>query len=71
MKRAIFLALQLASHLAYMILLPLFIFGGGGLLLDRKLHTLPTYLLVGVVIAFLITLYWMRQKLREIIESIK
>lgn len=51
-------ALQFVSRLAYMVIIPLFLFGGLGLAADRHFHTLPLFLLIGVGVAFGLTMYW-------------
>lgn len=68
-KRPLLLALEIASHLAYMIIVPLLLLGGLGLLLDRRFGTLPLYLLAGVVIALIITLFWIKKRLLNIIKA--
>lgn len=68
--KSLLLTVQVAAHLAYMVVIPLAIFGGLGLYLDRRLETLPLYLLIGIGIAFAVTLVWMRQRLRAIIVSL-
>lgn len=68
-QKSLLLTFQFAGHLAYMVLLPLFIFGGLGLLIDRQLATVPTFLFVGIGIAFITTIYWMKTRLHEIIKQ--
>lgn len=65
-KTGLILALRIASQLAYMVLIPLFIFGGLGLLADRQFGSLPKLLLVGIGIAFAATIYWINRRFREV-----
>lgn len=69
-KQAFFLTLQIATHLAYMVVLPIFVFGGLGLWLDRQLGTLPQYLLIGIGVAFVVTTLWLVKRLKNIIEKV-
>lgn len=69
MKKSLLLAIQLASHLAYMILIPLFVFGGTGLLADRYFTTTPRYLFIGLAIGFVVTTYWINKQLRNIVAA--
>ena len=68
-KKSLLLAIQLAFHLDYMALIPLILFGGLGLVLDRQEHTLPRFLLIGITLAFVTTMYWIATRLREIIKN--
>ncbi len=69
-QKSLLLTVQLAGHLAYMVLIPIVIFGGLGLIADRRFGTTPLYILIGIGAAFVSTLYWMKVRLREIIISI-
>ena len=66
-KESLFFVLAIAGHLAYMVLIPLFVFGGLGLAADRTLGTLPLCLLIGIGLALITTLYWMATRLKRII----
>lgn len=68
MTKGLILALRIAGHLAYMVVIPLFLFGGIGLLADRRWHTLPLYLLVGIGLALVVTLYWVKKQLTNLIK---
>jgi hypothetical protein len=70
MKRSLLLTLQVAGHLAYMVLIPIVLLGGSGLWLDRQLGTLPQYLLIGIAAAFVVTIYWLNVQLRRIISEL-
>lgn len=62
------MALQIGSHLAYMILIPILLWGSLGLFIDRQLGTLPGYLLISIGLALSTTIYWIAKRLRTIIE---
>lgn len=67
-RNPLFMAVYIGTHLAYMVLVPLFIFGGLGLYFDHQADTLPRYLLIGIALAFACTIFWMSKRFREIIE---
>lgn len=69
LSRTLLITLQIASHLAYMVIIPLAILGGLGLWLDRQFDTLPIFLLIGIALAFTSTMLWMSKRLRPIIEQ--
>lgn len=46
--------LALASQLGATLAGPFVVFIGGGVLLDRKVHTSPIFLLIGIVIGFIV-----------------
>lgn len=71
MNKSTAMALTVAAHVAYMVLIPLVVLGGLGLLADREFHTLPRLLLVGLAVAFSLTVYWLVKMLRPIIETIQ
>lgn len=68
-QKSLLLTIRLAGHLAYMVVLPLFFFGGAGLLLDRQFDSIPKFLLIGIGIAFILTMYWIKARLHEIINA--
>lgn len=70
MKQALQYTLALSMHVAYMVIIPIFVFGGGGLWLDKHFNTSPLYLIIGLVIAFATTIYWMVRQLKVIIRSL-
>jgi F0F1-type ATP synthase assembly protein I len=69
MQKSLLYALQLASHLAYMVVIPLLIFGGLGLALDQRYGTIPSFLLVGIGLAFVSTVFWIKRSIKEIVEA--
>ncbi len=69
MSQSFLVAIQIASHLAYMVVLPLFVFGGLGLLADRQFNSLPQYLLIGIGVAFGVTTWWMIARFKDIVSK--
>ncbi len=70
MNKTLALALAIAGHLAYMVVVPLLVLGGLGLWADRSFDTLPRYLFVGIVLAFVTTIYWLSQRLAAITKQL-
>ncbi len=68
---ALWTALGLAWELGYVIALPLVIFALVGRWLDHRWGTSPLMILVGVVVAFIITSIWLATKLKEITKEMK
>jgi hypothetical protein len=66
----LYLAIQVAFHLAYMVVIPLFLFGGLGLWLDKTNGTTPFFLFIGIGIALAATLIWITKQLKKITEAI-
>ncbi len=54
-KSAMWLALDVAWELGYIIVIPIVIMGAGGAYADKKFGTSPLFLLIGILIAFIIT----------------
>lgn len=65
-QKSFLLAWQVASQLAYMVIIPIFIFGGIGLWLDFNYKSSPICLLVGIGIALAVTLFWIIKKFKQI-----
>lgn len=70
LKPSVLIALSIASRLAIMVVLPLLVLGGGGLLLDRSAGTLPRYLFIGIGVAFAVTIYWMSKQFKHVVTTI-
>ncbi len=60
-------ALGLAWNLGYMIVIPILIFGVGGVVLDKKLDSFPIFVFVGFVLAMTISLGVVYLKTKDII----
>ena len=61
----------LALNLGYMIVIPILIFGIGGVLLDKKLDSFPIFVLVGFFLAMTSALTIVFVKMKEIMAGIK
>lgn len=60
-------ALELAWNLGYMIVVPILVFGIGGVFLDKKLDSFPLFVVVGFVLAMTISLGVVYVKTKDII----
>lgn len=65
------MALNLAWELGYVIALPLVGLALLGRWLDRRWESSPLMLLVGVVVAFIITSIWLFIKIKELTRQLK
>jgi F0F1-type ATP synthase assembly protein I len=63
---SLFLSLRLAWNLGFIIALPVVIFGFGGAYLDKYLKTSPLFVLIGFVLAVLISGIGVYRKVKEI-----
>ncbi len=54
-KSAMWLALDIAWELGYIIVIPIVILGVGGAYADKKFGTSPLFILIGIVVAFILT----------------
>jgi F0F1-type ATP synthase assembly protein I len=62
-------AYGLALTLGYMIIVPIMIFGVGGVLLDKWLNTFPIFIFVGFVLAMTSGLIVVYRKTKDIIAG--
>lgn len=62
-------AYSLALSLGYMIIIPILIFGVGGVLLDKYLNSFPIFVLVGFFLAMTSSLLIVYMKTKEIITK--
>ncbi|OGJ42374.1 hypothetical protein A3B60_02550 [Candidatus Peregrinibacteria bacterium RIFCSPLOWO2_01_FULL_39_12] len=62
-------AYGLALTLGYMIIVPILIFGVGGVLLDKWLNTFPIFIFVGFVLAMTSGLIVVYRKTKDIIAG--
>lgn len=69
MKDTVWGALNLVFELGYMIAIPIVVLGFGGALLDKKYDTSPLFILIGIVIAVLISSIAVYKKIKEISEE--
>ena len=63
------LGLKFASELGYMIALPAVIFGFGGAYLDKMFHTTPLFIVIGLALAFTISMFGVIRKVKEIVAA--
>ncbi|MBI3626777.1 AtpZ/AtpI family protein [Candidatus Uhrbacteria bacterium] len=74
-ENSAWLTLKLLGDIGFLVAVPLVIFGLGGRLLDKKLHTAPWLMLAGLVISLIITSISIYKKtstiLRELDEELK
>lgn len=61
---------SLALNIGFMIIIPILIFGIGGVLLDKYLETFPIFVLVGFFLAMASGLLIVYKKSKDIIESL-
>ena len=62
-------AYGLALTLGYMIIVPILLFGVGGVLLDKWLNTFPIFIFVGFVLAMTSGLIIVYKKTKDIITN--
>ncbi|MFA4818545.1 MAG: AtpZ/AtpI family protein [Patescibacteria group bacterium] len=62
-------ALNLAWELGYTIALPLVALAVGGRLLDKYLNTSPLWLLVGVLVSIVVTIWLIYRKVNVVLEQ--
>ena len=62
-------AYELALNLGFMIVIPVLIFGIGGVLLDKKLNSFPIFVLVGFVLSMTSGLMIVYVKTKDIIAN--
>lgn len=62
-------AYSLALSLGYMIVIPILIFGVGGVLLDKKLDSFPIFILIGFFFAMTSALLIVYIKTKDIISQ--
>ncbi|HAI98455.1 TPA: hypothetical protein DCL30_02835 [Candidatus Peribacteria bacterium] len=68
---SIFLAVRLAWDLGFIIAIPIAVLGFGGAYLDRTFGTSPLLLLIGFVLAIVITTVGLKRKLKTILSPSK
>lgn len=64
-------AYELALTLGYMIIVPILIFGVGGVFLDKWLNTFPIFIFVGFILAMTSGLIIVYKKTKDIISQYK
>ncbi|TSC79935.1 MAG: Uncharacterized protein G01um101425_412 [Candidatus Peregrinibacteria bacterium Gr01-1014_25] len=67
-KKALWMALNLAWELGFLIAVPAFVFGFGGAYLDQKWETSPWIALAGLFLAFTISAITIVKRVREVMR---
>ncbi len=68
---ALWMSLNLAWELGYVIAIPLVCLALLGRWLDHRWGSSPVMILVGVVVAFIITSVWLSTKIKELTQELK
>lgn len=66
MKNSLWQALNLAWELGYLIALPIAVLGFGGAWLDKKLGTIPLFLLIGIITSVIFSSIAIYRKIKTI-----
>ncbi len=69
-RSAMWLALDVAYQLGYLIALPIVVLGFGGAWMDKKFLTSPLFLLIGITLSFTITTIGAFRKIKDITDKI-
>lgn len=69
-QSAMWMALQVAYELGYLIALPIVILGIGGAWMDKKFATSPLFILIGITLSFIITSIGVFRKITIITDKI-
>ena len=64
-----FYALSLVGQVGYAVAIPLLIFTGGGVLLDKQFGTKPTYTLVGLIVGMVVSFFSLYQLLKPFLTK--
>lgn len=66
---SLLMSLNLAFELGYIIALPAALFGFLGAFVDKRMETSPLFIILGFVLAFVISAFTVWQKVRAIIRE--
>lgn len=69
-KSAMWLALDIAWELGYIVVIPIVALGFAGAYADKKFGTSPLFLFIGIIIAFTITSVAAFRKIKAITQEI-
>lgn len=64
------LALDVAWELGYIVVIPIVVLGAGGAYADKKFGTSPLFLFIGIIIAFTVTSIAAYRKIKVITQEI-
>lgn len=62
-------AYELALTLGYMIIIPILVFGVGGVILDKYLNTTPIFIFAGFVLAMTASMVIVYVKMKDMVVS--
>ena len=65
----LWMVLDLAWSLGYMIVLPLIIFGLGGRWIDAKTESFPLFFILGLLLAIVSTSVWVAGRMKTLIKA--
>lgn len=68
-RSALWLALDIAYQLGYLIALPIVILGFAGAYADKHFGTSPTFILTGITLSFIITSIGAYRKIKDITDT--
>lgn len=68
-QEKVWIAYGLALNLGYMIVIPILVFGIGGVFLDKYLNTFPIFIFVGFVLAVTASMLIVYVKMKDIITA--
>lgn len=69
-KSAMWLALDVAWELGYIVVIPIVVLGFAGAYADKKFETSPLFLFIGIIIAFTVTSIAAYRKIKVITQEI-
>lgn len=68
-EQRVWTAYGLALNLGYMIIVPILIFGIGGVILDKYLGSTPLFIFVGFILAMTISMLIVYMKMKDIVVT--
>ncbi|MFZ2154219.1 MAG: AtpZ/AtpI family protein [Candidatus Moraniibacteriota bacterium] len=60
---------SLAFELGYIVAIPIVLLALAGRMIDKKIDSAPWFLLLGIVIAIIVSTYWIYKKTAAIIDN--
>lgn len=60
---------SLAFELGYIVAIPIVLLALAGRMIDKKMDSAPWFLLLGIVIAIIVSTYWIYKKTAAIIDN--
>ncbi|MFA6991755.1 MAG: AtpZ/AtpI family protein [Candidatus Gracilibacteria bacterium] len=68
-ERKVWTAYELALTLGYMIIIPILVFGVGGVILDKYLGSTPIFIFVGFILAMTASMLIVYVKMKDIVVA--